>query len=317
MELKSEKVKLESLKDEIGWHVWQKNNKETTATNNGPLVIVYHGFLAHGRYPTVRYACELCLASFPGATVVAPDMPGHGISDGPRGYLGPGNAPALISNFGQAVLQRAREKYDDSSNKNKKKRKVFLVGSSMGGTIALQVALREPPNTIAGVVLLAPMLKLKVSAVEEAALGWLAMLVPEWHLIPSSSTNSEKQYRDVIKRAECDNDPLTVKGSKIRVGSALTCVQLARTALSGGTDSSDDNDNSNFTKFPVWIGVADEDVVVDKQGCFDLHEKIQNAANGGLSTIAVYKALHGLLCEPSPLFDEITNDMVTWIKAQL
>ena len=243
----SEKIKLGS--QEIGWHVWQKDASNTV---EGPLVIVFHGFLAHGAYPTVRYAAELCAQSLPGSIVVAADMPGHGTSDGPRGYL-PGGAEGLIKNFGVPVFETAREKY------GQKNRKIFLLGSSMGGTIALQVALREPAGAIAGVCLLAPMLKLKVSALEEHALGFLSMMIPQWHVIPSSSTSADKQYRDPSKRAECESDSLTVKTSKICAGSALTCVQLARTAMEGVEDSA-------FTKFPVWIGIADEDVVVDKTG---------------------------------------------------
>eukprot|EP00977_Amphora_coffeiformis_P021442 scaffold9324_cov144-Amphora_coffeaeformis.AAC.2 len=311
----SEKIKLGQ--QEIGWHVWQPTDDASTTTttttskNNdntkGPLVIVFHGFLAHGTYPTVRYAAELCATSLPGSTIVAADMPGHGLSDGPRGYLAGGTAESLIQTFGMPVLQHARTKYGHEG------RKIFLLGSSMGGTIALQVALREPAGAIAGVCLLAPMLKLKVSALEEQALGVLAMIIPQWNVIPSSSTSAEKQYRDPEKRAECENDALTVKTSKICPASALTCVQLARTALTP-KDDGDDNDSA-FQKFPLWIGIADEDVVVDKTGSLDLQAKVQSV--GGRVTAPVYPALHGLLCEPSPLYDQITNDLLTWIREQL
>lgn len=303
MEPSSEKVKIGT--QEIGWHVWQSSSS-SNSNDDGPLIIVFHGFLAHGRYPTVRFAAELCAAQLTSSTIVAADMPGHGSSDGPRGYL-PGGADGLITQFGQEVLQMARAKYAANNN-----RKIVLLGSSMGGTIALQVALREPAGSIAGVVLLAPMLKLSVSSVEEFALQCLAMLTPEWQIIPSSSTSSEKQYRDATKRKECDEDPYTVKTSKIRVGSALTCVQLARTATQ---TNADDDSSLQWTKFPVWNGVADQDVVVDKTGSLELHDLM--VAAGGSSTQKVYPALHGLLCEPSPLYDEITKDMISWIKERL
>ena len=291
---------------EIGWHVWQNTQGHDDTTNStrgdGPLVIVFHGFLAHGTYPTVRYAAELCAERLPGAIVVAADMPGHGLSDGPRGYLA-GGATGLMEKFGLPVLDAARNKYNGDG-----RRKIFLLGSSMGGTIAWQVALREPAGAIAGVCLLAPMLKLKVSAIEEQALGLLSLMIPTWNVIPSSSTSAEKQYRDTEKRAECENDSLTVKTTKICPASALTCVQLARTALNN-------EDGAALQKFPVWIGIADEDVVVDKTGSFDLQQKI--LAAGGAVTAPVYPALHGLLCEPSPLYDQITHDLLTWMKEQL
>lgn len=178
----------------------------------------------------------------------------------------------------------------------------------MGGTIAWNIALKEPAGVIAGVVLLAPMMKLNVSTLEQGALSALALLVPTWQVIPSSSTNSEKQYRDEKKRKECDNDQLTISGSKIRVGSAYTCVQLAQTATQI-------DDEQQLTKFPVWMGVADQDVVVDKAGSLQLHERITTA--GGASTLAVYPALHGLLCEPSPLYDQIAGDLLAWVKEKI
>ena len=310
MEPTSETVHIGS--QSIGWHVWQQPQQDKPKDQGGALVIVFHGFLAHGRYPTVRYAAELCAAQLPGATtVVAADMPGHGLSDGLRGYL-PGGAEGLITNFGQAVLALARSKYDNDENK---KRKIFLVGSSMGGTIALQVALREPAGSIAGVVLLAPMLKLSVSTVEEFALSCLAMIAPQWQIIPSSSTSSEKQYRDAAKRQECDEDPHTVKASKIRVGSALTCVQLARSIHVASGNDATTSSSDHWTKFPVWNGVADQDQVVDKSGSLELHDKI--LAAGGSCTTPVYPALHGLLCEPSPLYDQITNEMISWMEERL
>jgi acylglycerol lipase len=278
----------------IGWHVWQSK-----ASTPGPLVVVYHGFLAHGQYPTVRYAAELCASQLEGATVVAPDMPGHGDSDGPRGYLP--SATALITSFGQGVLQTARDRFGAS-------RPILLVGSSMGGTIALQVALREAAGAVAGVVLLAPMLKLSVSDLEWSLLSGLAAVIPTWQVIPSSSTSADKQYRDAAKREECETDAHTVKGGKIRVASALTCVELAKTAVKGV-------DAVKWSHFPLWIGVADEDVVVDKEGSFDLHKMVQAA--GGSSTMAVYPALHGLLCEPLPLYSQITKDMIHWMKARV
>jgi acylglycerol lipase len=283
----------------IGWHVWQH---KSSTTSPGPLVIVYHGFLAHGRYPTVRYAAELCASQLEGATVVAPDMPGHGDSDGPPGYLP--SATALITSFGQGVLQTARDRFGAS-------RPILLVGSSMGGTIALQVALREAAGAVAGVVLLAPMLKLSVSDLEWNLLSGLAALIPTWQVIPSSSTSADKQHRDPVKREECESDAHAVKGGKIRVASALTCVTLAKTAVQGV----DDDDATKWSNFPLWIGVADEDVVVDKEGSFDLHKMVQAA--GGSSTMSVYPALHGLLCEPLPLYDQITKDMIAWMKERV
>ena len=35
-----------------------KESTTTTTTTTKGLVVIYHGFLAHGKYPTVKYAAE-------------------------------------------------------------------------------------------------------------------------------------------------------------------------------------------------------------------------------------------------------------------
>jgi len=278
----SEKVKLDDV--EICCHFWNKGNSKI---QDSSLIIVYHGFGAHGLYPTVRYAAELLAEASEGYTVLAPDMRGHGQSPGLKGYI-----PSV-----ETLLDDACQLADYALAEFKPK-KLFLLGSSMGGTISLHVA-QKRPEEVAGVMLLAPMLKLSVSSIEETLLAGLATIAPQWKVIPSSSTDSEKQYRDETKRKECDADEYTVKGKTIRVGSAYCCVKLATSLTFDQVET------------PFWVGVADEDVVVDKQGSLDLYEQAKSTDK----TIKHYAALHGLLCEPSPLFDEIAKDVLDWLRS--
>ncbi len=81
------------------------------------------------------------LAAFPGSR--APALPGH---DAP-------GEPATIAEFADAITRIVRD--EDL-------RDVILVGSSMGGAIALELALRHDPR-IAGVVLFGASGKLRVS----------------------------------------------------------------------------------------------------------------------------------------------------------
>lgn len=78
----SETIQIQGL--ECCIHTWNSTAKEHSHPRG--LVVFYHGFLAHGRYPTVRYAAEW-LATNHQYIVVAADMPGHGQSAGLRGYL--------------------------------------------------------------------------------------------------------------------------------------------------------------------------------------------------------------------------------------
>mmetsp|Transcript_38369 Transcript_38369/g.92814 ORF Transcript_38369/g.92814 Transcript_38369/m.92814 type:complete len:285 (-) Transcript_38369:6-860(-) len=256
------------------------------------LMVIFHGFLAHGNYPTVRYAAEFL--SQEGYAVVSIDFPGHGKSPGDRGLIE--SAEVLVQD-GKAMVEYATGLYATPP-------KLFLVGSSMGGAIALSVAQIMPKDAIAGVLLLAPMLQLNVSSIERYALMGLSCVAPTMALIPSSATDSVKQYRDEQKRKECDDDPLTVSGAKLKTASALACVDIAH------------NIQQAFPKIetPYLIMVADEDVVVKNAGSEKLFEQTPSTTD---KTKKHYPALHGLLCEPSPLFDEIKKDMLDWIQARV
>lgn len=269
-------------------------------TNIAGLVVIFHGFLAHGLYPTVRYAAELLSSRH--YAVVAADLRGHGRSPGLRGYL-PGR-DALIDD-GVAITRYAQSTVPDQ--------KCFLLGSSMGGAIALSVAHKMMTTTnesdkngsslLAGVVMLAPLLQLSISGPVHSLLWALSHVIPTWPILPSSASDAEKQYRDPVKRKECVDDEFAGKGGgKMRVASALTCVELAGCIQA---------DFSNVT-IPFLVLVADEDYLVNNQGAEDLYEKSPSTDK----TIKHYPALHGILCEPSPLVDAIQSDLLEWIRTR-
>jgi acylglycerol lipase len=305
---------------ELCVHTWlpssEVSNDAASPSTVAGVVVLFHGFLAHGLYPTVRYAAEFLVAHQ--YIVVAADARGHGQSDGLKGYLP--SRDCVIAD-GVAVTKYVQEHYIETSSIAKKK--LFLVGSSMGGTIALSVAqtLREQAaaggtdNTldestksggIAGIVLLAPMLKLSVSAPARSLLWALSFVIPTWSIIPSSgSKNAELQYRDPVKRQECIDATVQNKSKdesdKICVASASTCVELAS------------NVPVNVTT-PFLVLVADEDVVVNNQGSFDLFEK--SPLKEPDKRMIRYPALHGLLCEPAPLVDTIQADILNWMRSR-
>lgn len=267
---------------ELYVHCWE-GSSDPPAT-----IVVYHGFLAHGQYPTVRYAAELLAAA--GYRVVAGDLPGHGQSPGLRFYL-----PSVDELMADGVALAEYAATLDATNNNK----LFLLGSSLGGALALAVA-NKMANIVTGVVLLAPMLRLKVSSVERYLLQGLSFVASTLDILPSAATNGAKQYRDAIKRQECENDPHLNRSGTIRLGSASTCVELTHHV------------QAQFTAIstPLFIMVADEDVVVDNTGAEDL---LAQAASED-KRLQRYPALHGLLCEPSPMVDTIQEDLLAWIQ---
>lgn len=265
-------------------HSWSADG--TSKVQPRAVAVIFHGFLAHGNYPTVRYAAELLAAN--DYAVIAADMPGHGKSPGTRGYLP--SAHILVQD-GIAVAEHASKMYD--------KIPLFLLGSSMGGTIALSVA-KELGDRVSGVVLLAPMLAIDVNEPSRVLLKALSYVAPKLAVIPSSSTSAEKQYRDPSKRQKCEDDELSIPGSTIRIGSASTCVELAKTIRT----------EFPLISCPFICMIGTEDVVVDNKGALELVEVSPSQDK----TLKEYDALHGLLCEPSPLVDQIHSDLLTWLN---
>ncbi|CAB9517146.1 Monoglyceride lipase [Seminavis robusta] len=271
-------------------HTWNGGAKEAQG-----LVLIFHGFAAHGMYPTVKYAAELLSQS--NYVVVAPDLPGHGQSDGLRGYIP--SAQGLID-IGVEIANHVQKEHLEKT----KSKKLFFVGSSMGGTISLAVAQKIVTTSdaaVTGVVLLAPMLMLSVSTPERYLLSCLAVLpgVGTLAVIPSNSTDSATSYRDPEKRKECDDDAFSISG-KMRVGSASSCVQMAAHVQAQFTN----------IQIPFLVLVGDEDVVVKNEGAVQLMEQ----APAKDKTMKRYPALHGLLCEPKPLVDQIQGDILQWMK---
>lgn len=241
-------------------HRWQKEAEPLA------VIVVYHGFLAHGRYPTVKYAAQLLAEA--GYLVVSFDLPGHGESPGERGLL-----PSV-----DELIRIGKDVSDYAMSLTTGEKKLFLLGSSLGGAIALAVAL-QMNNQVDGVCMLAPMLGLSISQPVRLLLQGIASISSSWEMIPSSATSAESQYRDATKRAECENDEFVVKKKYIRVGSASTCVNLVEYV----------KERFSQVECPFLIMVADQDVVVDNQGALDLYEHCHSTKR----TFKRYSALHG------------------------
>ena len=101
-------------------HVWRP-----TSSPIG-LAVIFHGYAAHARYPTVGFVADLlCSAGF---ACCAMDLPGHGQSDGQRGLIE--SAEFMVEDC-VAATQAAMIKFPGLP--------AVLVGSSMGGTLAVRV----------------------------------------------------------------------------------------------------------------------------------------------------------------------------------
>jgi len=131
------------------------------------LVVLIHGMGEHaGRYAHV--AMRLCEAGY---TVYAPDMPGHGRSEGKRGHIG---CSYEIVKIVDDVIIYAKKDCPDVP--------VFVMGHSMGGNIALAYRYyRRDIEEITGYVSSSPWLMLADPKMEKRyKLGvFAAMLLPK------------------------------------------------------------------------------------------------------------------------------------------
>mmetsp|Transcript_19677 Transcript_19677/g.32285 ORF Transcript_19677/g.32285 Transcript_19677/m.32285 type:complete len:316 (-) Transcript_19677:20-967(-) len=274
------------------WTPPQNSNAYDKKSIRG-VAVVYHGFGAHSLYPTVRYAS--CLLAENGFIVYGLDFPGHGASPGKKGLLT--GADDLVTD-GIAVAKVAQK--EASSGEHGDNLPLYFVGSSMGGAIALTVADTLPEGSVNGVIMLAPMLALGVSGTARSALGTLSSVpfLSTLPIIPHSATDSDKQYRDPERRAECDRNTMTNKGG-LRPISAYTCLQITERVQA----------KFGQIKVPFLCMVAEEDVVVD----ISKTKELMKLSPSKDKTLKSYPALHGLLCEPAPLLGIIEDDLIQWL----
>ncbi len=110
------------------------------------VVCVLHG---HGEHGGRHHALAEALAGA-GFAVLAPDLRGHGLSEGKRGHTP--SYEHLLDDVDR-MLEHAAERFPGLPR--------FLYGHSLGGNIALNYVLRRSDATLAGVVTTAPWLRLK------------------------------------------------------------------------------------------------------------------------------------------------------------
>lgn len=152
--------------------------RPVTAPNPGPTLVMLHG--ANGTAATFTPT----LGAWPWAHVICPDLPGRGHTPGPaldRTEALADWLAALAADRGWGPL--------------------ILVGHSLGGAVALQVALRHP-DLLAGVALVSSSGRLRVAP---AILGAVAASTPDAPLDmgfafgPDASNALKARYADLAR----------------------------------------------------------------------------------------------------------------------
>ncbi len=248
------------------------------------LLIVAHGWAEHsGRYTNlVNYFVPK------GYAVYGLDHRGHGRSEGRRGYVE--RFSHYLNDF-KTFFNIVRGKHPDA--------KVFLVGHSMGGTIATAYAIHHQ-HEFDGFILSGAGLKVGTgfSPVLIAVANVLSLLLPKMGIVTldASAISQDKVVVDAYV-----NDPLVYRGKvPTRLGAELIKVmqKLPR--------------QMSKIHLPILIMHGTADRLSDPKGSEVLYERVSSKDK----TLKLYEGFyHEVFNEPGR--EQVFADMKTWLAARI
>lgn len=245
------------------------------------VLLIAHGLGEHGgRYDHVaRRLCDV------GLRVAVPDHRGHGRSGGPR-----------------AGLRRFADFTDDlhavSDAVRTPELPVFVLGHSMGGTIALEYALRYQ-DELTGAVLSGaavqpgnqPRLLLEIAKL-------LGRVAPS---LPTAKLESAAISRDPEVVRAYEADPLVFHG-KVPAGLGGAALRLMDTFPARLAD----------LRLPVLVLHGAEDRLTSPEGSRVVHARVGSTDKG----LIVYPGLHHEIFN-EPEQDAVLDDVAGWLQARL
>ncbi|MCG6911034.1 MAG: alpha/beta hydrolase [Deltaproteobacteria bacterium] len=250
-------------------------------------LIIAHGLGEHsGRY--VNLFERLVPAGF---SVWAPDLRGHGRSRGKRGH---------VDAFDQYVLD-LKKLIEAVRSDLPPKRKVFLLGHSMGGLIALNYAQRFY-DTIDGVVASSPGLGMNVKVPGAKAFMGKVMSSIWPALSMANGLDAEKISHDPQVVAAYVSDPLVHDRVTARWFTEFLAAMDATNARSAEV------------RVPVLLQVAGDDHLVNAQTSTTFFEGLAVRDK----TIHVYEKLyHEIYNETRAERDVVIDDLMNWLALHI
>ena len=259
---------------EIYGHNWRVENPWA-------VILLVHGMGEHcHRYEHVAKAFNEA-----GYSVYSFDHRGHGRTDGKKGHT---PSYSHLLDVVDDVLKRAKKENRDTP--------VFLYGHSMGGNVALNMALRRKPG-IKGVIASSPWLKL---AFEPPAFQVLLAKVVKG-LLPGLTqpsmldVNSISRDKEEVKKYS--NDPLV--HDRISTIFFLSAHEAGLYALGRAKEFG----------YPLFIFHGSDDKLTSHDASKLFAETAPNAT---------WKSWKGLYheCHNEPEKDEVIKTMIDWVRAQ-
>jgi alpha-beta hydrolase superfamily lysophospholipase len=260
---------------EIFWQRWPANGEPKAA------VVLAHGVSEHSD----RYAHVAARLNSAGYDVWALDHRGHGRSQGGRANIDRmGSAVADVV----TVIGMAREQAPE--------RRLFLLGHSMGGAIALQLALDHPAE-IDGLVLSAPAAALEAASRLELAAGRvLSAVVPNAGVF---DVNADAVSRDPEVVREYVEDPRVHHGRL----PARTVAELAHSIEHF-------EQRVPELRMPLLVMLGTGDRLVPPAAGRMVHAGADSADKELIEYEGLY---HEILNEPEQ--QQVMDDLVRWLDA--
>jgi acylglycerol lipase len=247
------------------------------------VVVIAHGFAEHGG----RYALIADRLVADGLAVRAPDHRGHGLSEGKR------TSVVRFDDYVDdltTVVERAREEWAS--------RRIILLGHSMGGLIALRLAVRASVP-IDGLVVSAPAACPRdVSRLTLTVGRALSRLAPNTGVLrlPLNRISRDPAVVDAY-----NHDPLVFRTPiRARLGAEmLTAMDRVEAGLPG-------------LRIPLLVMQGTADGLVDP-GC---GPHVYERAGSADKTLKMYDGLwHEIFNEPER--DHVLDDLASWVRVHL
>ncbi len=244
------------------------------------VLLVAHGLAEHsGRYLNlVNYFVPR------GYTVCSFDYQGHGKSEGLRGYVE--QFSYYLDDF-KSFFDMVRGMYPDA--------KIFIIGHSMGGTIATTYALHHQ-DEFDGLILSGAIIKpgASLSPVKIMVARLLSLLLPKMgvDIIDASTLSRDKAVVDAYVK-----DPLVYRGKiRARVGAELIkTMQMLPCQV-------------QKLSLPILIMHGSSDRLCNPEGSQMLYERVGSRDK----TLKLYKDFyHEIFNEPGR--EQVFTDMESWL----
>ncbi len=261
-------------KQEIYTQSWSSKNPPKA------LLFIIHGVAEHsGRY---KHVAEKFVDQ--DINVYSIDLPGHGKSSGRRSYIKSFEMCIAIIDY---QIQKMKIEHLGVP--------VFVLGHSMGGSIAAYYALKQKPE-INGFIITSAALKVgdDISPLLVKLSGLLSAIIP---ILPAIKLDDNGLSHDFEVIKDYREDPLNFNGAlPVRTGSEINkSIQY-------------NQENAKQFEFPVLLLHGKEDKLADYRGT----EKFFNRISSDDKELKLYdKLYHELMNEYEK--DEVINLIVSWV----